>query len=66
MTKASIDLQDLRRRIYIKAKAEPSWRFCIAVLDASEIDHPDRPETTEGHHADHNTDDIGPDQRGEE
>ena len=27
MTKASIDLQDLRRRIYIKAKAEPSWRF---------------------------------------
>ena len=27
MTKASIGLQDLRRRIYIKAKAEPSWRF---------------------------------------
>lgn len=27
MTKASINLQDLRRRIYIKAKAEPSWRF---------------------------------------
>jgi hypothetical protein len=27
MTKASIDLQDLRRRIYFKAKAEPSWRF---------------------------------------
>src|ERR1700751_4259354 len=27
MTKASIDLQDLRRRIYVKAKAEPSWRF---------------------------------------
>src|SRR6266567_4238237 len=26
MTKASIDLQDLRRRIYVKAKAEPSWR----------------------------------------
>ena len=24
MTKASIDLQDLRRRIYVKAKAEPS------------------------------------------
>src|SRR4029079_9978617 len=21
------DLQDLRRRIYVKAKAEPSWRF---------------------------------------
>jgi len=27
MTKAPIDLQDLRRRIYAKAKAEPSWRF---------------------------------------
>lgn len=27
MTKASIDLQELRRRIYIKAKSEPSWRF---------------------------------------
>src|SRR5215217_7861966 len=27
MTKASIDLQDLRRRIYVEAKAEPSWRF---------------------------------------
>ena len=27
MTKPSIDLQDLRRRIYVKAKAEPSWRF---------------------------------------
>src|SRR6516225_1820915 len=27
MTKASTDLQDLRRRIYVKAKAEPSWRF---------------------------------------
>ncbi|MHC2374932.1 hypothetical protein ACVIQT_009629 [Bradyrhizobium diazoefficiens] len=27
MTKAFIDLQDLRRRIYVKAKAEPSWRF---------------------------------------
>jgi RNA-directed DNA polymerase len=27
MTKASIDLQDLRKRIYVKAKTEPSWRF---------------------------------------
>jgi RNA-directed DNA polymerase len=27
MIKASVDLQDLRRRIYVKAKAEPSWRF---------------------------------------
>lgn len=27
MIKASGSLQDLRRRIYVKAKAEPSWRF---------------------------------------
>jgi RNA-directed DNA polymerase len=27
MKKAPIRLQDLRRRIYVKAKAEPSWRF---------------------------------------
>src|ERR1700730_11510264 len=27
MTKASINLQDLRRRLYVKAKAETSWRF---------------------------------------
>jgi RNA-directed DNA polymerase len=27
MTKASVSLQDLRRRIYVKAKAERSWRF---------------------------------------
>jgi RNA-directed DNA polymerase len=27
MIKASIDLQDLRRSLYVKAKAEPSWRF---------------------------------------
>src|SRR5205823_9627053 len=27
MTKASVNLQDLRRRIYVKAKAETSWRF---------------------------------------
>jgi RNA-directed DNA polymerase len=27
MIKASVNLQDLRRRIYVKAKAEPSWRF---------------------------------------
>ena len=25
--KAPINLQDLRRRLYVKAKAEPSWRF---------------------------------------
>src|ERR1700682_2621817 len=27
MTKTSINLQDLRRRIYVKAKAETTWRF---------------------------------------
>src|SRR5215469_13082788 len=27
MIKAPINLQDLRRRLYIKAKAEPAWRF---------------------------------------
>jgi RNA-directed DNA polymerase len=27
MTKAPINLQDLRRRLYIQAKTEPTWRF---------------------------------------
>jgi RNA-directed DNA polymerase len=27
MIKAAIHLQDLRRRLYVKAKTEPSWRF---------------------------------------
>ena len=27
MTKAPISLQDLRRRLYVKAKAETYWRF---------------------------------------
>jgi RNA-directed DNA polymerase len=27
MTKTPVDLQDLRKRIYVKAKAEPAWRF---------------------------------------
>jgi RNA-directed DNA polymerase len=27
MTKPPISLQDLRRSLYVKAKAEPSWRF---------------------------------------
>jgi len=27
MTTAPINLQDLRRRLYVKAKAEPTWRF---------------------------------------
>ena len=27
MIKAPISLQDLRRSLYVRAKAEPSWRF---------------------------------------
>src|ERR1700694_1223128 len=27
MTKAPVNLQDLRRSLYVKAKAEPAWRF---------------------------------------
>ena len=27
MTKTLISLQDLRRSLYVKAKAEPTWRF---------------------------------------
>ena len=27
MRKPPIELQDLRRKLYVKAKAEPSWRF---------------------------------------
>jgi len=27
MTNTPINLQDLRRSLYVKAKAEPSWRF---------------------------------------
>ena len=27
MIKASISLRDLRRSLYVKAKAEPTWRF---------------------------------------
>ena len=40
-------------------------RHC-GVRRHNKIDHPDRPETTEGHHADHYTDDIGSDQRRED
>src|SRR5438477_3458736 len=27
MTKAAVGLQGLRRKLYVKAKAEPAWRF---------------------------------------
>src|SRR3979411_1855511 len=39
MTKASIDLQDLRRRIYVKAKAEPSWRFWGLYVQVCKIEN---------------------------
>jgi len=35
LIKASSSLQDLRRRIYAKAKAEPSWRFWGLVPETS-------------------------------
>ncbi len=27
LTMASISVQDLRRRLYVKAKSDPTWRF---------------------------------------
>jgi len=38
MTKASIDSQDLRQRIYVKAKAEPSWRFWGLYFDVCKME----------------------------
>src|SRR5271166_308019 len=38
MTKASMDLQDLRRRIYVKAKAETSWRFWGLYVHVCKLD----------------------------
>jgi hypothetical protein len=38
MTKASVDLQDLRRRIYVKAKAETSWRFWGLYVHVCKLD----------------------------
>src|SRR5262249_37121006 len=38
MTKTPISLQDLRRRIYAKAKAEPSWRFWGLYVHVSKLD----------------------------
>jgi RNA-directed DNA polymerase len=36
MIKTSINLQDLRRRIYLKAKTDKSWRFARLRLDTVE------------------------------
>src|SRR5262244_1264760 len=38
MTKTPIRLQDLRRRIYAKAKAEPSWRFWGLYVHVCKLD----------------------------
>jgi RNA-directed DNA polymerase len=38
MTKTPISLQDLRRRIYTKAKAEPSWRFWGLYVHVCKLD----------------------------
>ena len=38
MKKASIDLQDLRRRIYVKAKAETSWKFWGLYVHVCKLD----------------------------
>jgi RNA-directed DNA polymerase len=38
MTKAPSKLQDLRRRIYVKAKAEPSWRFWGLYVHVCKLD----------------------------
>jgi hypothetical protein len=32
MTKASISLQELRRKIYNKAKTEKHWRFWVTAI----------------------------------
>jgi RNA-directed DNA polymerase len=38
MTTTPISLQDLRRRIYVKAKAEPSWRFWGLYVHVCKLD----------------------------
>ncbi len=38
MIKAPIELQDLRRKIYVKMKAESSWRFTAPRLPLEEVE----------------------------
>jgi len=42
MIKAPVDLQDLRRRLYVKAKAEPSWRFWGSTFMSARWKHYER------------------------
>src|SRR6202035_866535 len=38
MTKAPISLQDLRRSLYVKAEAEPTWRFCALYVHVCKME----------------------------
>ena len=40
MIKTPIELQDLRRRLYVKAKAEPSWRIIAPRLRLAAVASP--------------------------
>ena len=39
MTRPSINLQDLRRKIYIKAKADKAWRFWGLYVHVSGVNY---------------------------
>lgn len=38
MIKAPISVQDLRRRIYVQAKAEPAWRFWALYVQVCKLE----------------------------